>query len=122
MHCDEFNRRYIGSSDVASLILAGHRKNHGVCAEVLSFGEDGSYVAYVVDGKAKIGDRYQLKAEFDDWMSVYDDAGKTAEFTAEKILVYRDNEFGFIIQCLKAGDLMEGSCYGKEKEEGRARP
>lgn len=36
MYYKKSARKYIDTSDVASLILAGHRKGRGVCAEVLS--------------------------------------------------------------------------------------
>ena len=41
----EFKRVYLGSSDVASLTLRAPNISH-----VLTFGEDGAYFAYFVEG------------------------------------------------------------------------
>lgn len=49
MNYKEFGKEYIGDSDVASLVLVGVTKK-GLSAEILNFGEDRSYSAYMADG------------------------------------------------------------------------
>ena len=92
----DYEVKLLGSSDIASLILAGA---DGV--SYLDFGSDGSYSAYVVDDNAIIGEHYKLIASFDYWLRVYDDEGLTATFKASKINVYRAGDFGCIIQLIK---------------------
>ena len=95
----EYKKVYIGDSDIATLILAG-AGDDGVKAIPLHFEEDADYQAYVVDEQAAIGDHYQLKAEFESWMKVYDDHSFVREFVARKIKVYRTGMRGCIIQLL----------------------
>lgn len=54
----EYEKRFIGSSDIAALILVGCDEN-GLKTSTLDFGEDGSYMAYVVDEDAEIGAHYK---------------------------------------------------------------
>ena len=94
----EYDREFIGDSDIAALIF--------VKANILDFGCDGRYNAYVVDENAKIGDHYTLEMEFETssgfkaWLKVYDDEGLTADYSADKIRVYRAGDFGCIIQLI----------------------
>lgn len=93
----DFTKKYIGASDIASLILVGCGDN-GLNLKELSFGEDGSYHAYVVDeNNVKIGSHYHKVAEFNSWMKIYDDEELVKVFRAEKIIVYRAAEMGCII-------------------------
>lgn len=98
----EFEKDYnIGSSDYAALTMTGFRKNVGVISQILKFGQDDTYSAYIVYGKdVEIGKHYEKVAEFDSWLKIYDDNGLTTEYTAEKIIIYRAGEMGCIIQCI----------------------
>ena len=101
----EYDREFIGDSDIAALIFVGTTKN-GLEAKILDFGCDGRYNAYIVDENAKIGDHYSLEMEYETssgfkaWLKVYDDEGLTADYTADKIKVYRAGDFGCIIQLI----------------------
>ncbi len=100
----EFNKRYIGSSDIASLIVVGcSNECKGLKLFELHFAGDGSYYAYIVDETAEIGDHYQKVAEFHTWLKIYDDEGLTFKFHEHKssIEVYRAGEFGVIIKITK---------------------
>lgn len=93
----DFARAYIGSSDVASLTLRAPS-----AAYVLTFGEDGDYYAYIVEGEAEIGEHYRLAFECKHWLWVYDDDGRRyrAEGRNAAIKVYRAGLKGCIIQVL----------------------
>ena len=95
----EFEKKYIGGSDIAALILVGYKDKNGVVTELLKFGSDGDYNAYMVPEKdVEIGKHYDLIAEFDGWLKIYDDDALTFKVVADKILVYRAGEMGCIIQ------------------------
>jgi len=94
----DYEKQYIGSSDVAALILVGYKENEGMCSEILNFGEDNDYEAYIVDEYAEIPERYRLEHEFSSWVKVYDDGGLIKEFNAGSINVYRCGSMGCIIQ------------------------
>ena len=101
----EYDREFIGDSDIAALTFVGTTKN-GLKANILDFGSDGRYNAYIVDENAKIGDHYTLELEFETssgfkaWLKIYDDEGLTADYSADKIKVYRAGDFGCIIQLI----------------------
>lgn len=92
----EAEKKYIGSSDCARLILDGSDR-----VEHLMFGEDGSYDAYVIDEGYEIGEHYVRCAEFSGWLKIYDDEGLTAKFYGDTIEVYRAGQFGCIIKISK---------------------
>lgn len=95
----EFPKKYIGASDIGALVLVGCGVNDGVQPTMLNFGEDGDYIAYVVDEKnVEIGQHYKLRNEFECWLKIYDDDGKTFDVVADHIKIYRAGEFGCIIQ------------------------
>lgn len=96
----EYAKRYIGTSCIASLILVGCKDNAGVSAEILKFGKDASYDAYVCDSESEVGKHYSLVTEFAAWMKVYDDSGLVTEFRGTKIQVYRAAEQGCIIKIM----------------------
>lgn len=96
----EYEKKYIGMSDIANLILAGFSDN-GLKLAVLHFGMDNDYYAYIVDADAEIGEHYTKVAEFKSWLRIYDDSFLTQEFNANKISVYRAGEMGCIIQLFK---------------------
>lgn len=101
----DFEKEYIGSSDIASLILVGIGENEiGLDLKELHFGGDGSYKAYIVDQKdVEIGSHYQKVAEFTHWLKIYDDIELVKRFRADHIIVYRAKEMGCIIQTYKEG-------------------
>lgn len=95
----DFDKISIGSSDCASLVLVGITEN-GLESEILSFGQDDDYKAYIVAGyedDVEIGPHYELKATFEKWMKIYDDDGLVKTFESYKIKVYRAGEMGCII-------------------------
>ena len=97
----DFEKQYIGDSDIASLILAGYVEGKGLDLKELHFGQDGSYSAYIVEGdEVEIGSHYNIVTEFNSWMKIYDDERLTKSFHADKIIVYRAMEMGCIIQLI----------------------
>ena len=83
----EYEKRFIGSSDIAALILVGCDEN-GLKTSTLDFGEDGSYMAYVVDKGAEIGAHYKKVADFKHWLKIYDDDELTYRVNAQEINIY----------------------------------
>lgn len=96
----DFEKQYIGTSDMASLILAGYKDGEGFVTLPLHFGQDDSYNAYIVEGEAEIGNHYEKRAEFESWMKIYDDEELVKSFKGNKIIVYRAAEMGCIVQIL----------------------
>lgn len=96
----DFEKQYIGSSDITSLILAGYKEGEGFVTMPLHFGQDASYNAYIVEGEAEIGSHYEKRAEFESWMKIYDDEELVKSFKGNKIIVYRAAEMGCIVQIL----------------------
>lgn len=98
-----FIRKYIGTSDVASLIMMG-LKETGRSLEFLNFGEDGDYYAYLVDREedkpVEIGEHYKKVATFTNWLKIYDDYESTLDIKGKVINVYRAGEFGCIIEVI----------------------
>lgn len=92
----EYSKKFIGSSDIASLI---YRSWNGV--GLIEFGEDGQYSAYIVDGDAEIGEHYQKVAMATVWLDIYDDESRTIRFRGSKINIYRSGCFGIIIQVIE---------------------
>lgn len=95
----EYEKRFIGASDIAALILVGCDEN-GLKTSTLDFGEDGSYMAYVVDEDAEIGAHYKKVADFKHWLKIYDDDELTYRVNAQEINIYRAGDFGYIIQTI----------------------
>lgn len=96
----ENGKQFIGSSDIATLIVAGYADG-GIKTTALHFGSDGSYSAYVVDQETEIPEHYKLVCEFEGWLKIYDDEEMTFRANADKIKVYRAAEMGCIIQLIK---------------------
>ena len=98
----DFEKKYIGTSDIAALVLIGISKEGGVNPQMLHFGKDGSYSAYIVEGDddVEIGEHYHKVAEFKNWLSIYDDNDLTMKLYADKIIIYRAREMGCIIQVI----------------------
>jgi len=91
----DFEKTFIGDSDVAALVLVGYSEK-GLKAEILHFGEDGAYSAYITEN-AQIVEHYSLVSKFKRWLKVYDDAGLTLRIEADEIEIYRAGAFGCII-------------------------
>lgn len=106
---------YIGSSDAAFLTVVGCTTD-GVKAEILQFGGDGSYNAYIVRNFRDIPAHYHLVMEFetfkqfynmdgtrgevcllDSWVKIYDDTSMTASLRGKRIRVYRAGDYGALI-------------------------
>ena len=96
---EEYPQVGIGSSDIAALIMVGCGKT-GLKADILKFGEDGRYLAYIVDENATIGSHYELVAEYTHWIKIYDDDGLMYDNCAELIRVWRAGVYGCIIQLI----------------------
>lgn len=96
----DFSNQYIGCSDIAALVMVGCGKG-GVCAEMLRFGEDGGYDAYVVtDADVVIPEHYSKVASFSYWVKIYDDEGLKFKAEGKEINVYRAGQYGCIIQVI----------------------
>lgn len=94
-----YEKKYIGSSDYATLILVGGG-DEDLSLKELTFREDNDYLAYVVDENAEIGFHYKKIASFTHWLKIYDDTGLVKKFDADKIVVYRACDMGCIIQLI----------------------
>ena len=97
----EYNKEYIGSSDIATLILVGPDDCRGLRLRALKFGGDGSYHAYVGDKDIEIPDFYHLEARFYHWLKIYDDEELVKEYNGTLIEVYRAKEMGCIIKIIQ---------------------
>lgn len=95
-----YQKAYIGFSNIASLILVGCGED-GLVLHELHFGQDDSYHAYIVDGDAEIGQHYHLEASFQSWLKIYDDAELVKGFYGSEINVFRSGMMGCIIQVIK---------------------
>lgn len=111
----EYSQKYIGASDIATLILVGGSgcekpiENKFSNADMiktlpLRFWSDGEYYAYVVDDDATIGEHYTLVDTFYNDLKIYDDNQLTFDIRAEEINVYRAGVFGCLIQYFNKRD------------------
>lgn len=102
--CDyhNFQKEYIGGSDYCTLIMVGPSQRKFL-VQPLKFGEDGTYMAYIVNEEAEIGSYYTRVATFKHWLKIYDDDSLVKSFNANKIVVYRSGKFGCIIQLFTRG-------------------
>lgn len=98
----DFEQKYIGDSDIATLILVGNRNEEGLKTELLRFGEDGYYKAYIVtEIDVEIGSHYKKVATFNHWLKIYDDDELTYRVNAKEINIYRAGLLGCIIQIIQ---------------------
>ena len=98
---NEFSKQYIGQSDISLLVLTGCDHYGTPVSELLYFGEDGIYKAYIVEGAdVSIGSHYKEMFVFHNWLRIYDDNGLTYTAKGKLIKVYRSGEFGCIIQII----------------------
>lgn len=97
MNYKDFDKIFIGYSDISTLILYGCYGN----LKELHFGEDNSYQAYLVYGRhVEIGNHYNEVGRFYSWLKIYDDETLVRVFRAKEIVVYRAGEMGCIIQLI----------------------
>ena len=102
----DFRKIFIGDSDIAALIMVGYKKGVGVVPQMLNFGQDDSYYAYIVDENVvEIGSHYSTVAEFSDWLRIYDDDGLVEYLEADKIIVYRAAEMGCVIHLINGNEI-----------------
>lgn len=101
----DFEKRYIGSSDIATIIAVGFDTDgkDGACIKTgaIHFGSDGGYSAYYVDdASAEIGAHYEKVFECSNWLKVYDDNGLTlrVDEPGATISIYQAGNFGCIIR------------------------
>lgn len=86
----------IGSSDIASLTL-----RFPTSVEMLHFGEDNSYKAYIITEETEVPSHYTKVAGGTHWLKIYDDEELAIEFKANNIEVYRAGEMGCLIKVAK---------------------
>lgn len=98
----DFEKIYIGGSDIASLVLEGCRTLEdgtelGAVVEFLKFGGDGGYWAYYVNEPCEIGEHYKKVSSFNYWLRIYDDYKKTFGEYGD-FNIYRAGDYGVIIE------------------------
>lgn len=108
-------RVYLGISDIAALTVTACG-TQGVFAEILRFGGDGEYYAYVVRDKKLIPPHYHTVLEVEcfcqfynldgtrgkvlprkTWLKIFDDSGRMTEFRGIKITIMRAGDYGLLI-------------------------
>ena len=93
--------KYIGFSDIASLVLRGSRGVDGFpTVQELFFGGDGDYYAHVVKDGEKVPSHYELCYSCKGWLKIYGDRECEAEFRGGRINVYRAGQYGCTIEVL----------------------
>ena len=100
----DFEKMYIGASDGACLTISNCDKEGNSREEMLYFGEDGEYSAYITYGDVEIGDHYKLMHEFHGVITIFDDVDAIFTAKADTIKVYQAGEFGCIIH-LEGNDI-----------------
>ena len=94
----EFGKMYIGASDKACLTVKNFDKKRNKFAEdMLYFGEDGEYSAYITYGDVSIGDHYKLMHKYSGNIVIADDEMEVFVAVADSIEIYQAGEFGCII-------------------------
>ena len=97
MNYKNFEKIYIGDSDIASLVLRTPTK-----VDILKFGGDSSYYAYECFGEVEIGEHYSKVFSGETWLKIYDDEGLSyshSEYNGKykSFDIYRAGEYGCII-------------------------
>ena len=108
----EYERQFIGDSDIAALIFVGTTKD-GLKANILNFGSDGRYNAYVVDEIVKMtvqentyltSNSFRMTEQRDIFLRESVQRRKASycsgNMRTDKIRVYRAGDFGCIIQLI----------------------
>lgn len=97
-----YRKEYIGESDIAALVVVSCTQFGGVSANILKFGEDHAYTAYIVDGDCDpISDGYdaEIFRGGRGWFKIYDDHGLAYHNVFEHgLMIARRGELGCIIQ------------------------
>ena len=96
----EYGKITLGYSDIASLTLVGIKGKKELTSEILQFGSDGNYSAYIVPENTEIPEHYKEISAFTDWLRIYDDDSKVADLSADEIKIFRAGNFGMIIQII----------------------
>lgn len=94
----DFEKTYIGDSDIASLTLSSPE---GVYR--LNFGEDADYHAYIIPAGVPIPSHYSLRYECKHWLTIFDDRRLTFEYQGynTSFKIYRAGMRGCIIQIIE---------------------
>ena len=105
---------YIGSSDIAALIIAGPEapmagRCTGISARYIRFLKDGDYKATLIERTAEekpdIGRDYILIESYENWMRFYDDEACTLKVYADRINIYMPKAKG--VTCIIGGSGRE---------------
>ena len=93
----DFEKIYIGDSDIAALTLRTVGKVYD-----LRFGGDNAYYAYLCSGNdVEIGSHYRPVFEGEAWLKIYDDRELVVDLRKfedhSKMTVYRSGDYGCII-------------------------
>lgn len=92
----DFEKIYIGCSDIGSLVV---RSPYAV--REMFFAGDGEYEAYECFGECEIPEHYNLVFSGRAWLKIYDDNKKTYDRfvpnSCNKFDIYRAGDFGCII-------------------------
>ena len=106
-----YEKQFIGESNCAALVAVGMKPEaeraegaHWMKTQPIAFGEDGAYMARVVDEEAEIPSHYKLEATFAHWMKIYDDNEMTFSTRAKEIRIYQAGSMGTIIQLIGAAN------------------
>ena len=121
----EFGKMYIGASDNACLTVKNFDKKRNKFAEdMLYFGEDGEYSAYITYGDVSIGDHYKLMHKYSGKIVIADDEMEVFVAAADSIEIYQAGEFGCVIHLdgndIKFGRLDIAEFYSIEDGEAKA--
>ena len=97
------NKVILGESNVAELTFVGCVEEYPfINANVLPFGEDGSYLGYIVyNDDAEIPKHYKKEYSFKSCLKIYDDDGLQHVFKGKNIEVYRAGQRGIVIHIEK---------------------
>lgn len=93
----DYEKKYIGTSDIAALTVTGCTET-GAKAQMVRFGGDNSYDAYIVDENCEVPEHYEKVSEFTNWIKIFDDDRLTFDMNAKKIEIYRSGNYGCIIR------------------------
>lgn len=102
----DYAEEYIGSSDVATLIVVGMNPkqvqptDEPIVTLPMHFGGDGAYHAYVVDERADVPAWYTLEARLSSWIKIYDDENLVYTAHAPEIELYRAGQRGVLIRMI----------------------
>ena len=106
----EYQKIPLGESDIAQLLL---RRPAG--CELLEFGEDGGYSAYLVDEECEVPAHYIKIMECRCWLWIYSDTQRTVRINAPRIAVYRCGMKGCIIRTFGESSI-ETNIFTKGEE------